>query len=224
MFKDNNLPLPLRAEQNEAREFLTGLKTLGLLIGTDEAGRGALAGPVVAAAVSLTQEQENILLASKLNDSKKISPNVRENLFKKIQELGVPWRASMTWPKVIDKINILEASLLTMKESVNKLAKNFDPPPACVIVDGNKRIPDLNFPQWTLIKADELIPVVSAASIVAKVLRDRLMKILSDRYPEYDFKQNKGYPTKFHREAIKLKGLSDIHRETFCRKIIRGEK
>ena len=107
-----------------------------------------------------------------------------------------------------------------MRDSVKKIARKLSCEPACVIVDGNQKIPDLNFKQWILIRADKLIPVVSAASIIAKVLRDRLMKIYSEKYPAYDFAKNKGYPTKFHISALKNFGITEIHRKSFCKKFL----
>jgi len=220
----NDLILPLKCGTDEAREKLKKLKSSGYVIGTDEAGRGCLAGPVVAAAVVLTPEQEEELLKIKLRDSKLISPNSREKIFAKIQELGVMWRVSQGSPKLIDEKNILRASLITMSDCVKRLAKELDEVPACVIVDGNQKIPNINFNQWVLIKADRLIPVVSAASVIAKVLRDRLMKIYSEKYPEYNFAKNKGYPTKLHINAVKKFGITEIHRKSFCKKFLQASK
>ena len=210
-----------RADLEEAQKILHELKINGTVIGTDEAGRGALAGPVVAAAVYLTEEQEKNLLSMKLRDSKLISEKQRENLFSAMNDMNVFWRAFMTWPNVIDEENILRASVLTMGISVNRLAKILKPEKiSCVIVDGNSRVNNINYPQWNLIKADIKIPVVSAASIAAKVLRDRLMRNYDKLYPAYNFKKNKGYPTQFHIKAIKNFGISDIHRKTFCGKFL----
>lgn len=216
----DDLILPMKCNADEVHANLEKLKSLGYVIGTDEAGRGCLAGPVVAAAVILTHEQEKELLAMKLRDSKLISPKSREKLFTKIQELGVLWRVSQGSPDFIDEKNILRSSLLTMSDCVKKLASKQNCDPVCVIVDGNQRIPELNFNQWILIRADKFIPVVSAASIIAKVLRDRLMNIYSSQYPAYDFAKNKGYPTKFHIDAVKNFGLSAIHRKSFCKKFL----
>ena len=220
----NDLILPQKCEANEAHWNLQKLKSLGFVIGTDEAGRGCLAGPVVAAAVFLTQEQEKKLLDIKLRDSKLISPNSREKIFEKIQELGVLWRVSQGSPALIDEKNILQASLLTMSDCIKNLAKKLNQPPVCVIVDGNQKIPNINFSKWVLIKADKLIPVVLAASIVAKVLRDRLMKNYSQQYPAYNFEKNKGYPTAYHMNAVRENGMSDIHRRSFCRKILEDRR
>ena len=218
----DDLILSSRSEPDEAIEQLTKLSERGAIIGTDEAGRGALAGPVVAAAVYLTSEQEKILTRYKLRDSKRLTPKSREKLFSVMNEIGVFWRASMGSVSRIERDNILQASLWAMGQSVNKLVKmkNFHISPACIIVDGTERIPNLNFLQWSLIRADDLIPVVSAASIVAKVIRDRLMIILDSKFPAYNFAKNKGYPTKEHRERIKLIGPSSVHRKSFCRKLI----
>ncbi len=216
----NDVFLNSRADINEARDFLEYLKTQGPIIGTDEAGRGALAGPVVAAAVYLTREQEEELLAHKLRDSKKLTQKSREKIFTLMNELGVLWSASHGSIDLIETRNVLRASLYAMAQSVNKLVSKLPSKPVCVIVDGNARIPEINLSQWTLVRADDLVPVVSAASIVAKVIRDRLMHNLDSKYPGYDFTKNKGYPTKMHIEKIKTHGICDIHRESFCRKFL----
>ena len=219
----DDLILPPRCEHDEARYFLGKLRERGVIIGTDEAGRGALAGPVVAAAACLTQEQEESLLAMGLKDSKRVTPLRREKLFAAMKDMDVIYRASMVGAKDIDAENVLNASLHAMRESVSEVAK-LTGGAECVVVDGDTRINGLNIPQWVLIKADDLIPCVSAASIVAKVLRDRLMTILAKRYPSYGLETNKGYPTPHHIEAVRRLGLSDIHRETFCRKILSNRK
>ena len=216
----NDLILTQRADVDEAREMLEALKSQGIVIGTDEAGRGALAGPVVAAAVYLTQEQEDELLAHKLRDSKRLTPCSREKIFAFMNQIGVEWSAYPAGIDVIESQNILRASLFAMNQSICRLIKRMAKTPNCVIVDGNTRIPDLPFSQWTLIKADDLIPVVSAASVVAKVIRDRLMKNLDERYPGYNFAKNKGYPTQQHIDTVRRKGICGIHRESFCRKFL----
>ena len=216
----NDLILNQRADIDEARECLKELKAKGIVIGTDEAGRGALAGPVVAAAVYLTQDQEEKLLARKLRDSKKLTQNAREKIFAFMNEIGVMWSAFPAGVGLIECKNVLRASLFAMAQSVMKLVKKIPETPQCVIVDGNERIDNFLFHQWTLIKADDLIPVVSAASIVAKVIRDRLMQNFDEKYPVYNFMRNKGYPTQQHIEIIKLHGICDIHRESFCRKFL----
>ena len=212
--------LPMKCDLSEARENLRKLKALGLIIGTDEAGRGALAGPVAAAAVCLTDEQEKKLLSMKLRDSKLISPNVREKIFAAMMNMSVQWRIAWGNPSVIDEKNILQASLLMMSKCVSDLAARLKAKPVCVIADGNRKIPGINLDQWTLIRADKMIPAVSAASIVAKVLRGRLMRRLAERYPGYGLEKNKGYPTRAHIAKIREIGLSEIHRQTFCKKIL----
>ena len=221
MFDD--LFLPMRCEHDDALALFGELKTRGLIIGTDEAGRGALAGPVVAAAVYLTDSQEASLISMGLRDSKRISPNVREKLFAAMNESGVMWRAYMGDVQRVDRDNVLNASLWAMGKAVTRVAKKLTGNIACV-VDGNERIPELDIKQWVLIRADDLIPCVSAASIVAKVLRDRLMAILSKRYPGYELERNKGYPTQRHINAVRGLGLSEIHRRTFCRKIMNTDR
>lgn len=223
MFPDDIIP-SMRCEHDEALDHYTLMKERGIVIGTDEAGRGALAGPVTAAAVYLTQEQEDALTAMGLKDSKRVSHNVREKLFAAMNELGVIWRARMGDNLRVDRYNVLNAALWTMGEAVSAAAK-VTGGVEYVIVDGNERIPDISIKQWVLIRADDLVPCVSAASIVAKVIRDRLMTRYSERYPGYGLEQNKGYPTRYHMQAVSRLGLSKIHRKTFCRRIIiQGER
>ena len=193
-----------------------------IIIGTDEAGRGALAGPVISAAVYLTPEQEHELLTMKLRDSKLVSPSNREKLFSAMKDMRVKWRAYSGSVERIERSNVLNASLWTMGKCVMNLSEILESEPACVIVDGNERIPHIKIPQWVLIKADMFIPSVSAASVIAKVIRDRLMRKLDVKYPAYNFKQNKGYPTPQHMEMIRHIGITEIHRKSFCRKILRS--
>lgn len=214
------LILNTRVSPEEAHEIVAGLRERGPIIGTDEAGRGALAGPVVAAAVYLTAEQEEALLAMKLRDSKKLTPLGREKLFAKMNELGVMWSVASGEVKLIEAVNVLQASLIAMRESVEDLAEKMSEPPKCVIVDGPERLPDLKFEQWNVIKGDNLVPVVSAASIVAKVTRDHLMMELDAKYPDYHFASNKGYPTRNHMETVIRLGISEVHRPFFCRKLL----
>ena len=179
--------------------------------GTDEAGRGPLAGPVVGSAVVLTEEQKRHLIHSGINDSKKLTETAREKIFEIINEIGVVWRARSASNERIDRINILQASLWVMKESVLALPCEVEH----IIIDGNRKIPDLLIQQYPMIKADASVPEVMAASIIAKVLRDRTMKRLDIIYPQYGFAKHKGYPTKEHRAAIAKYGPSPIHRLSF---------
>ena len=205
---------------DEAEALLNRLRERGVIIGTDEAGRGALAGPVIAAAVYLTPEQERELLSMGLRDSKRMTPLNREKLFKAMNEMHVAWQAHNGSVERIERDNVLNASLWAMGVCVENLARLPACEPACVIVDGNERIRDMKFLQWALIRADDLIPCVSAASVIAKVIRDRYMMNLDAKYPVYNFRQNKGYPTRQHMETIKKIGITEIHRKSFCRKIL----
>ena len=224
----DDLILPSRAEREEALYFLGELRETGFSpIGTDEAGRGALAGPVIAAAVYLTVEQENKLLSMGLKDSKRVTYLGREKIFKAMNDMGVLWCADSGGIERIDRDNILNASLWAMGQSVTRLdeiMEEMEISPSCVIVDGIERIPDINIPQWVLVGADNLIPSVSAASIIAKVIRDRIMINADGKYPDYNFEKNKGYPTAYHIDILKKLGMTDIHRRTFCRKILHGKE
>ena len=186
----------------------------GVAAGTDEAGRGPLAGPVVAAAAILTERQKEALVKLGLRDSKRISPDKRETLFHAMCEMGVLWRAQAAGVNAIARLNINAASLWAMGKSVRKLPMAVE----LVVVDGLYEIPGLGIPQVPLTAADDLVPTVSAASVVAKVLRDRVMIALDRLYPQYGFARHKGYPTEAHRNAIRLFGLSPVHRTLFCRK------
>ncbi len=215
----------VRVPREEALERLGALRSSGpgAIVGTDEAGRGPLAGPVVAAAVSLTPVQEEALLSLGLRDSKKLTPRGRERLWDAMAELGVAWRAQAAGMARIDRDNVSRASLWAMGRSVLRLWPLLAREPECVVVDGILAIPDLPFPQWPLVAADDIIPAVSAASVVAKVLRDRAMTALDRLWPDYGFARHKGYPTAMHREAVARLGLSPVHRESFCRNIRREE-
>ena len=178
-----------------------------------------MAGPVIAAAAYLTREQEQELLKLGLKDSKKLSHKSREKIFEAIKNLKVLYAYSFINIEIIERENILNASLIAMRRSVLKLLNKLNNKNICVIVDGNIRIKDLNLTQWPLVKADLLIPAVSAASVIAKVTRDNLMLRLGEIYKNYNFAKNKGYPVREHIEAIKKYGLSPVHRKFFCRKI-----
>jgi len=191
-----------------------------VIAGVDEAGRGPLAGPVVAAAVVLTPSQLDALAALGLNDTKKLTPLKREKIFKAMVSLGVAWRAQAASPRRIDQMNILQATLWAMSRSVNKLPHVFEE----VIVDGSVLIPGLrSYPQKAIPKGDSLVPEVAAASVVAKVLRDRAMVALDMAYPQYNFAKHKGYPTEDHRRRITEFGLSPIHRRSFTWKTVSPE-
>lgn len=182
-----------------------------ILAGVDEAGRGPLAGPVVAAAVVLTEPQREELVGMGLRDSKKMTSLRREKVFARILELGVVWRASSASSVQIDRLNILRATLWAMRRSVERLPLGVDG----VIVDGNSEIPGLDVYQQAVVGGDGIYPQISAASVVAKVLRDRVMTVYDGIYPGYGFARHKGYGTEAHRRAIAKLGPTPIHRRSF---------
>ena len=181
-----------------------------LICGIDEAGRGPLAGPVCAAAVILPLGLE----IEGLNDSKKLTEKKREKLYDVIIEKAVAYGIAFADEKEIDDINILQATFLAMKRATEKLSIK----PDYALVDGN-RMPNLDIDGETIVSGDALSPSIAAASILAKVTRDRLMLEYDKQYPEYQFAKHKGYGTKVHTEAIKEFGPSAIHRLTFLKKI-----
>ncbi len=175
--------------------------------GTDEAGRGCLAGPVTAAAVILPKDFKNSIL----NDSKQLSEKKRE-LLKPIIELeSVTFSVAHVFQEEIDKINILNASILAMHKSIDSL----DTPPEFIIVDGNKFKPYRDIPFETIIKGDSKYLSIAAASVLAKTYRDIYMNKIHEEFPMYNWKKNKGYPTKEHRGAIKKYGITKYHRTSF---------
>ena len=176
------------------------------IAGIDEAGRGPLAGPVVAAAV-IFPSQVNI---QGLNDSKKLSTKKREELFPKIQEISVSYGVAVVGQKVIDKINILQAARLAMKQAVETLKIT----PGLLLIDGNQKI-DSTLNQWAIVKGDSRSLSIAAASVLAKVTRDRIMDDYHKLYPQYEFNRHKGYGTKLHRNLIQEHGPCPIHRNTF---------
>lgn len=181
-----------------------------LVCGIDEAGRGPLAGPVFAACVVLPDGLE----IEGLNDSKKLTEKKREKLFDIICESALDYGIGSSSEEEIDEINILQATFLAMKRALDNL-KTLRPDIA--IVDGN-RAPDLGIEVRTLIKGDALSPSVAAASILAKVSRDRYLYELDKQYPEYQFARHKGYGTKLHYEMLDTYGVSPVHRKSFLKK------
>jgi len=177
--------------------------------GCDEAGRGCLAGPVVAAAVILDADTANELA---LNDSKKLSEKKRDELRIQIEARAIAWSVSFVSHDKIDEINILQASFLAMRESVDTLFIR----PDHILIDGNRFVSSPTMPPHTcIIKGDAKFASIAAASILAKTHRDQFMRKKSIEYPAYQWGSNFGYPTKAHREAIKTSGVSPIHRMTF---------
>ena len=179
--------------------------------GVDEAGRGPLAGPVYAAAVILP---ENCVI-EKLNDSKKLSEKKREELYDIIIDKAIAWSVMSVDEKTIDEINILNATFLAM----NRAAEALNPAPEHVLVDGN-RISGMKFPCTTVVKGDSKSINIAAASILAKVSRDRFICEIAEKYPEYSFDKHKGYGTKVHTDAILKYGPCEIHRMSFLKKIL----
>lgn len=175
--------------------------------GTDEAGRGCLAGPVTAAAVILPENFSNYIL----NDSKQLTETKRNSLKPIIEEQACAFHFTHIFPEEIDKINILNASILAMQRSIEKL----NPIPEFIIVDGNKFKPFNQIPYETIVKGDSKYLSIAAASVLAKTYRDAYMETIHEEFPMYNWKKNKGYPTKEHREAIKKYGITKYHRKSF---------
>ncbi|WP_090046194.1 ribonuclease HII [Limnohabitans sp. 2KL-27] len=182
-------------------------ETHGLVAGVDEAGRGPLAGPVVAAAVIL----DDLNPIRGLNDSKKLTAKRREALFDEIRARALCFAIAEASVQEIDQINILQATLLAMKRAVEALRL----PPKLVRVDGN-RLPTLSIRAEAIVQGDALVPAISAASILAKVHRDRLCDAMHERYPLYGFDQHKGYGTAQHLAALRAHGPAACHRMTFA--------
>ena len=175
--------------------------------GTDEAGRGCLAGPVTAAAILLPNNFQNELL----NDSKQLSEKNREYLKPILENEALSFAVTHLEPTIIDEINILNASILAMQQSILKL----NPTPLYIIVDGNRFKPLDNIPFSTIVKGDSKFTSIAAASVLAKTYRDEYMNKIHEEFPMYNWKKNKGYPTKEHREAIRKYGTTKYHRMTF---------
>ena len=179
----------------------------GRVAGVDEAGRGPLAGPVVAAAVILDPDRP----VSGLRDSKQLSPSRRESLYEEITGKALAWAVGRAEAGEIDRINILQATLLAMQRAVGAL----QPAAEQVLIDGN-RCPQLSIPAQAIIKGDSKVAAISAASIIAKVTRDREMVELDLQYPGYGLAQHKGYPSKAHMEALEVLGLTPQHRRSYA--------
>lgn len=175
--------------------------------GTDEAGRGCLAGPVTAAAILLPPDFKNDIL----NDSKQLSEKNRKLLRLLLEKKALSFGVAHIYPEEIDKINILNASILAMHKSLRQL----EPTPKFIIVDGNRFKPFENIGHECIIKGDGKYLSIAAASVLAKTYRDDYMAKLHVEYPMYNWKQNKGYPTKEHREAIRKYGITKYHRKSF---------
>tara|TARA_A100001015_G_scaffold132866_1_gene147422 strand:- start:521 stop:1129 length:609 start_codon:yes stop_codon:yes gene_type:complete len=182
-------------------------KTEGLEAGTDEAGRGCLAGPVTAAAVILPPD----INLPALNDSKKLSAKTREQLRTEIEAVALCFGVAHVHPKKIDEINILNASIVAMHLALGKLKEK----PDHILVDGNRFHSYKKIPFECIIKGDGKFQNIAAASILAKTYRDEYMRRIDLEFPEYQWKENKGYPTKKHREALRKFGICSYHRKSF---------
>lgn len=196
-------------------EKLYSQKGYKAICGVDEAGRGPLAGPVCAAAVIFPEG----FIIEGVDDSKKLTEKKREKLFDKIKEEAVAY--SIAWASVdeIEKLNILNAAMLAMKRAVEGLSVQAD----FAMIDGNKT-PDIKIPCVSIVKGDALSQSIGAASILAKVSRDRLMLDMAKKYPEYHFEKHKGYGTQLHRDMILKYGVCEIHRPSFLKKILENKK
>ncbi len=181
-----------------------------LLCGVDEAGRGPLCGPVVAGAVILPEGFD----VTELNDSKKLSEKKREMLYEKIISTCL-WGVGMASPEEIDAYNILNATYLAMIRAVEALEQT----PAFVLVDGNRIPKGLEIPAQAVVKGDARCPSISAASVIAKVTRDRIMTEIAAQYPQYGLEKHKGYPTKDHYRAILQHGIAPIYRQSFLKNL-----
>lgn len=178
-----------------------------LEVGTDEAGRGCLCGPVVAAAVILPEDFEHPFL----NDSKQLTEKQRKELKPFIEEKALSFGVAFVDEKEVDQINVLQASIIGMHRSIEQLNSQ----PEFIIVDGNKFKSYQDIPHKTIVKGDAKYLSIAAASVLAKTYRDEFMEKIHQEFPMYNWKQNKGYPTKQHREAIKEFGITIYHRKTF---------
>lgn len=203
------IPVDWHKYENAARA-----KGFKAICGVDEAGRGPLAGPVCAAAVILPPD----CVIEGLNDSKKLSEKKREALFDVIKDKALAYSIAMASEKEIDEINILQATFLAMKRAVDSLSIK----PDYILVDGN-RDPMFGTDTELVVKGDSLSASIAAASVLAKVTRDRFMLEIDKKYPQYQFSKHKGYGTKLHYEMIAEYGISDVHRRTFLKKLT-GEK
>lgn len=187
-----------------------------VIAGIDEAGRGPLAGPVCAAAVILPEG----MIIEGVDDSKKLSEKKRELIYDRIVEAAIAYSVAFVWPDVIDEINIRRATHKAMQEAADGLKVK----PELLLVDGNDGLPFGGFESDYIIKGDSKLECIAAASIIAKVTRDRYMREIDKEYPDYGFAKHKGYGTKAHMEAIREVGLCPIHRKTFITDKVLGRE
>ena len=197
----------------EIEEHIHNEEKYKYVCGIDEAGRGPLAGPVVVASVIMPQES----MIQGVNDSKKVSEKKREILFDKIKEEAISYGIGIVWQDEIDEINILEATKKALTESLKELKVK----PDVILVDALTKINTLGIEYRSLIKGDAKVYSIAAASILAKVTRDRIMREMDEIYPQYGFSKHKGYGTAYHMQAIREYGLCPIHRRSFTKNIIK---
>lgn len=197
----------------EIEEHIHNEEKYKYVCGIDEAGRGPLAGPVVVASVIMPQEST----IEGVNDSKKVSEKKREILFDKIKEEAISYGMGIVWQDEIDEINILEATKKALTESLKELKVK----PDVILVDALTKINTLGIEYRSLIKGDAKVYSIAAASILAKVTRDRIMREMDEIYPQYGFAKHKGYGTAYHMQAIREYGLCPIHRRSFTKNIIK---
>lgn len=207
--KDEEIERLIKLSEYEKKGYEIGYKYIA---GIDEAGRGPLAGPVVAAAVILPQ---NCLIEG-VNDSKKLSEKKREKLYDDITQNAIAWGVGIVDNNVIDEINILNATRRAMHMAIEELKVK----PDYILIDAEKKVDTNGIPYLPIIKGDALSISIGAASIIAKVTRDRMMREYDKIFPMYGFEKHKGYGTKAHIEAIKENGLCMIHRKSFCKKFV----
>ena len=203
--------------------FCKMAKNSKIIVGIDEVGRGPLAGPVLACAITqIVSHSEGVERPKNLNgrDSKQLSPKQREEIYEILKKDPlVEWGIGRVGEKVIDKINIFQATKLAMEKAVLALEKKINKQAEMLLIDGNFGI-SLNRPQQSIVKGDEKIFLISLASIIAKVTRDNLMTKLHQKYPEYGFNQHKGYGTSHHYKMIAEHGICPIHRQSFCSNVL----
>lgn len=202
------------ARLNELKEYENKLHKNGIkyVCGIDEAGRGPLAGPVVVAAVIMPEDS----FIEGVNDSKKVSEKKREKLYEEITRTAISWSVAIIDEKKIDEINILNAT----KRGVTECIASLSIEPNVIVIDALENINTLGIPYEPIIKGDAKVYSISAASIIAKVTRDRIMREYDEKYPQYGFLQNKGYGTAKHIQAIKKYGICSIHRRSFVKNFI----
>ena len=199
-------------ELRKIEDELYNNKNIQTICGIDEAGRGPLAGPVVIASVIMPKDS----MIEGINDSKKVSEKKRELLYEQITKEAISYGVGIIWQDEIDRLNILNATKKGLTESLKKLTVK----PDLILVDALSNMDTLGIPYKSIIKGDAKAYSISAASIIAKVTRDRIMRELANDYPEYEFEVNKGYGTAKHIAAIKEKGLCALHRRSFTKNFI----